>query len=161
MPVINKFYKKLYSFISKYFPKLYKYCQIHKSVVKFFISGSLAGVVDLLFLFIFHGLFSLGIVLATSLSFLLSFLVSFYLQKLWTFRNTEEKKVPRQLILYLLNSFLSLNMNGIGMHLLVSQLGVWYLLSQVIINLLLGALNFVVYKFIVFRNDDETNCEQE
>ena len=97
--------------------------------------------------------------ISTSLSFLLSFLVSFYLQKLWTFRNQDEKKAPRQLVLYLLNSFLSLNLNGIGMHLLVTQFGIWYLFSQIIVNLVLGSLNFFIYKFIIFRHDDEANCE--
>lgn len=161
MPVLNKFYFKLYQFLSHRFPAGFCYCRSKKSVVKFVISGSLASAVDLFFLFIFYGVFELGIVLSTSVSFLLSFLVSFYLQKLWTFRNEDEKKMPRQLVLYLLNSFLSLNLNGFGMHLLVTQLGIWYLLSQVIVNLILGSLNFFIYKFIIFRHDDETNCEQE
>lgn len=158
MPLVNKFYRKLYLFLNRRFPRVYCYCCQRKSFIKFFIAGTLASSVDLIFLFIFHGLFSLGIVLSTSLSFLLSFLVSFYLQKLWTFRN-EEEKAPRQLVLYLLNSFLSLNLNGIFMHLLVTQLGVWYLLSQIIVNLMLGALNFFIYKFIIFVNDNEINCE--
>jgi len=159
MPLVNKFYNKLYWFLKSNFPKFYCYCRKHKSIFKFFISGTLASSVDLIFLFIFHGLWGIGIVVATSMSFLLSFLVSFYLQKLWTFRNKEEKKAPRQLVLYLLNSFLSLNFNGIGMHLLVTQFGIWYLLSQIIVNLVLGSLNFFIYKFIIFRHDDETNCE--
>ena len=160
MPLVNKFYIKLYRFINRRFPACFCYCRDKKSVVKFFISGTLASSVDLLFLFIFHGLFDLGIVLSTSISFLLSFLVSFYLQKLWTFRDADEKKMPRQLVLYLLNSFLSLNLNGFGMHVLATQFGIWYLLSQVIVNLILGSLNFFIYKFIIFRHDDETNCEQ-
>ena len=47
------------------------------------------------------------------------------------------------------------------MHLLVNQFGIWYLFSQVIVNLFLGSLNFFIYKFIIFRHDDEINCEQE
>lgn len=159
MPLVNKFYKKIYQSLSRNFPKLHFYCRARKSVVKFFISGTLASSVDLFFLFIFHGLFGMGIVLATSLSFLLSFLVSFYLQKLWTFRDKDEEKTPRQLVLYLLNSFLSLNLNGVGMHLLVNQFNIWYLLAQIIINLILGSLNFFIYKFIIFRHNDEINCE--
>lgn len=161
MPLVNKYYVRIYRCISKQFPNLYCYCLKRKSLVKFLIAGTLSGSVDLLLLYIFHGLFNLGIVLATSLSFLLSFLVSFYLQKLWTFRNNEEKKMPRQLVLYLLNSFLSLNINAVGMHVMVNQVHVWYLLSQVIVNLSLGGLNFLIYKFIIFRNDDETNCQLE
>lgn len=158
MPLVNKFYIKLYRFLNHHFPACFCYCRSRKALVKFFISGTLASSVDLFFLFIFHGVFDLGIVLSTSLSFLLSFLVSFYLQKLWTFRNAEEKKMPRQLVLYLLNSFLSLNLNGFLMHLLVNQFSIWYLFSQVIVNIVLGSLNFFIYKFIIFRHDDEINC---
>lgn len=160
MPLVNKFYIKLYRFLNNRFPACFCFCRERKSVVKFFISGTLASSVDLFFLFIFHGVLDLGIVLSTSISFLLSFLVSFYLQKLWTFRNSDEKKMPRQLVLYLLNSFLSLNLNGFLMHLLVNQFGIWYLFSQVIVNIFLGSLNFFIYKFIIFRHDDEINCEQ-
>lgn len=159
MPLVNKFYIKIYQYISRNFPKLYFYCRQRKSVVKFFITGSLASSVDLLCLFIFHGLFEMGIVLSTSIAFLVSFVFSFYLQKLWTFRNDDHKKMPRQVVLYLLNSFLSLNMNAVGMHLLVTQFNIWYLFSQIIINLILGSLNFFIYKFIIFRHDDEINCE--
>jgi putative flippase GtrA len=103
MSTVNWFYIRIYRFINKKFPNFYRYCLKRKSLVKFLIAGTLAGSVDLIFLFIFHGLFGLGIVLATSLAFLLSFSVSFYLQKLWTFRNKEERKTSRQLVLYFLN----------------------------------------------------------
>ena len=161
MSTVNWFYIQIYRFINKKFPNFYRYCLKRKSLIKFLIAGTLAGSVDLIFLFIFHGLFGLGIVLATSLAFLLSFSVSFYLQKLWTFRNKEERKTSRQLVLYFLNSFLSLNINAVCMHLMVNRLNVWYLLSQVIVDLSLGALNFLIYKFLIFRHDDETNGKLE
>jgi putative flippase GtrA len=83
------------------------------------------------------------------------------LQKLWTFRNKEERKTSRQLVLYFLNWFLSLNINAVCMHMMVNRLNVWYLLSQVIVDLSLGALNFLIYKFLIFRHDDETNGKLE
>jgi hypothetical protein len=67
--------------------------------------------------------------------------------------------VPRQLVLYMLNAFLSMNINGFGMHFLTITLGVWYLFSQLAVNAVLGILNFYIYKFIIFRNDDEVICE--
>lgn len=165
MPVINKFYTLFHQYFRSKLPKCYCFCVRKKSYLKFFVAGSLAGLTDLIFLFLFHGVFKFDIVLATSLAFLISFGVSFTLQRRWTFRNHDEKKVPKQLVLYFLNAFLSLNINGFGMHLLVNSWLVTYLLAQIIVNLCLGGLNFVIYKTIVFRDDndqeDETNCEQE
>lgn len=163
MPVINKFYALFHSRFRSTCPKAYCYCSAKKHIFKFFVSGSLAGLTDLIFLFVFHGILAIDIVLATSMAFLLSFIVSFSLQKRWTFRDTDEKKVPKQLVLYILNAFLSLNINGIGMHFLVNENGTPYLLAQLIVNLALGSLNFIIYKTIIFRNEqeDEINCEQE
>ncbi len=151
MPVINRIYYRLRILFSERLPRLFTFCERRKSVVKFFLAGASAGAVDLVALFVFHGLFHWGIVLATSAAFLFSFLVSFSLQKLWTFRNYSQKRLPRQLILYFGAAFISMNINGFGMHVLVNGLGIWYLLSQIIVNIFLGVINFFTYKFIVFR----------
>lgn len=157
MAFINNLYKRFRILFSSYFPSLFNFCERRKAIVKFFIAGGFAGVVDLIALFIFHDLFAWGILFSTSAAFILAFAVSFSLQKIWTFRNYSHEKLPRQLILYLIVAFISLNLNALGMHWLVNNLGVWYLLSQLIVNLCLGILNFFNYKFIVFkvhRNED-------
>lgn len=159
MPVLDNFYNHLNRTLKRCFPKIYCRYFEKTSFLKFSISGTMAGSIDLIFLFLFHGVFHLGVVISTSIAFLLSFLFSFYLQRVWTFEKKENKKVPRQLVLYMLNAFLSLNINGFGMHLLTNVFNVWYLLSQIIVNCSLGVLNFYIYKFIIFRSDDEINCE--
>lgn len=163
MPVVSKFYNLIHGNFKTRLPKLYCYCEGRKSFLKFFMAGSLAGTTDLIFLFLFYGVFDLNIVLATSLAFLMSFAVSFYLQKHWTFKNNDERKTPKQVILYFLNAFLSLNINAVCMHFLVNELHVPYLLAQIMVNLGLGGVNYIVYKSIIFRNEqeDEINCEQE
>ncbi len=160
MALLDNFYQKLATFFSKNFPKIYQRFFKESSFVRFLICGLISGGMDLVFLFIFHDLFNLVILLSTSIAFILSFLVSFYLQKKWTFNN-QEKKVPRQLVLYMLNVFLSLNLNGLAMHLLVTELNIWYLLSQLIVNIALGILNFYIYQFIIFRQEDEINYQQK
>jgi putative flippase GtrA len=151
MPVINRIYYYFRFLFSARFPKFFSFCEQRKSIVKFFIAGAFAGTVDLFALFVFHGLLAWNIVLSTSLAFLFSFMVSFSLQKLWTFRNYSHKRLPRQLVLYFGAAFISMNLNGLGMHILVNNLRVWYLLSQIIVNIFLGLINFFTYKFIVFR----------
>lgn len=151
MPIINRLYYRFRTFFSGHHPRLFCFCEERKSIIKFFFSGAFAGAVDLIALFVFHGLLYWDIVVATSVAFLLSFMVSFSLQKLWTFRNYNNKRLPRQLVLYVGAAFISLNLNAAGMHFLVNNLGVWYLFSQIIVNLFLGVINFFTYKFIVFR----------
>lgn len=161
MSLVNKFYNLIHGKFRAQWPQLYCYCEGRKSFLKFFLAGTLASLTDLVFLFLFHGLFGLTIVLATSLAFLISFAVSFSLQKRWTFHNHDKGRIPKQLVLYFLNAFLSLNMNGASMHWLVTGSHVPYLLAQIMVNLALGSLNFIIYKSIVFRNEqeDEINCK--
>ena len=154
MSFINRLYEKFRHQFSRRLPRLYDLCERYKSFVKFFIAGCFAGGSDLVFLFVFHGLFHLNIVVSTSLAFILAFVVSFTLQKFWTFRNYSQNRVFRQLAVYLANSFLGLSLNGYFMHLLVNKFGLWYILAQIIVNLTLAVWNYIVYKFIVFRNKD-------
>ncbi len=155
---INDWYFKFRNFLSKKFPKIYNFCNRRKAIIKFFIAGSTAGVSNLVLLFVFHGLLGWEIILSTSFAFVLAFLISFSLQKLWTFRNKERKQTFRQLVLYFLTALINLNLNGFFMHLLVNEYHVWYLLAQLVINLFLGFINFMVYKFIIFKKDNENYC---
>jgi len=162
MPHINQLYFKFRNYLCLHWPQLYCFCNKRKSVVKFFIAGSMAGGTDLAFLFLFHGIFHWPIVPSTSLAFIFSFLVSFTLQKFWTFRNFSQDKAASQFILYILNAIIGLNLNGYFMHLLVNKVNVWYILAQIIVNLAIGFYNYLIYKSIVFKiGKDEINHEQK
>jgi len=151
MAIINKFYESVRGLFYRRWPKTFLYLDSRKSIFKFIIAGCFAGGTDLVALFLFHGIFKLEIVFSTSAAFILSFVVSFTLQKFWTFRNYNSARLVRQIFLYVLTAFIGLNINGAAMHFLVNSLSVWYLLAQVIVNVFLGLVNFVVYKFIIFR----------
>ncbi|MFA5184393.1 MAG: GtrA family protein [Patescibacteria group bacterium] len=151
MSYIRQFYNQFRSYFSANFPRIFSIFNRYKSVIKFIVAGCFSGGTDLLLLFFFHGLFGLDIVWSTSLAFILAFLVSFTLQKFWTFRNYSQSKAFHQLFLYILNAALGLYLNGLLMHILVNKYAIWYILSQIIVNLSLAILNFVVYKFIIFK----------
>lgn len=137
-------------FVSKH-PHLYSYCDRHKSVIKFMFAGVTAASFNLLFLSIFYKLFHWDLIISTSLAFILSFIISFNLQKFWTFRSKDRNGVPMQLTLYLLNALLALSLNGHLMHLLVNIWGLWYLIAQIVVNGLVGFYNYFLYKFIIFK----------
>jgi len=151
MERINNLYFKIRNRFAFRLPAFYSFCDSRKSFLKFFLAGCFSGALDIFLLFIFHGIFKVEIVLSTSLAFMLAFLVSFFLQKRWTFRQFSHKHTGKQLPIYLANSFIGLNFNGLLMHLLVIRFGSWYILSQIIVNLLIGLYNFFVYKYLIFR----------
>lgn len=157
MAFVNNLYSKFKNTFSRSFPRFFDYCERHKSIIKFFITGSISGTVDLLTLFILHQLLAKDIIFSTSMAFIISFMISFGAQKLWTFRNYNQAKLPRQFILYFANAVISLALNGLAMHYLVNSLNIWYLLAQIIVNLVLGFVNFVSYKYIIFKVDKHEN----
>lgn len=150
MKKIKAAYYKSRNKLLQVHPHFYSFCDKRKSVIKFFFAGVCAASVNLIFLAIFHKGLNWSIVPATSFAFVLSFVVSFNLQKFWTFRDNHKGRIPRQLIIYMLNALLALSLNGYFMHLLVSVWGVWYLLAQVIVNVTIGLQNFFLYKFVIF-----------
>ncbi|MDI3496537.1 MAG: GtrA-like protein [Patescibacteria group bacterium] len=148
---INNFYRQLKYRLARQFPRLFPIIVARKAIVKYFIAGVSATLVNLLFLAFFHGFLKIDLLVATSLAFSVSFIVSFSLQKFWTFRNYYYKKIPVQLGLYIINALVGLNINGLLMYLLVNKWGVWYLLAQFIVSLVIGLYNFFVYNFVIFK----------
>lgn len=149
---------KLKLFVAFRYPRLFRRLLRHKLIVKFFMSGPLAGALELFVLYILHGLFGLSVIWSTSLAYVFSFGLSFYLQKFWTFCNHNKKHVYRQLALYFLFAFINLNINGYLMHILVNQYQVWYLLAQLIVTILIGLDSYLVFRFIVFRKHHDDDC---
>ncbi len=159
MKFINKMYRKVRTIFSGKYPKLYRVCENRKSEIKFFFAGASAAFINLLFLIIFHGWFKWGLVLSTSLAFLLSFFLSFTLQKFWTFRNYHYDRITIQFALYIINALIGLSVNGYLMYFLVNRWGLWYLLAQVVVNVLIGLYNFFIYNFVIFRKKIKNeNC---
>ncbi|MBM9537995.1 GtrA family protein [Desulfobulbus alkaliphilus] len=122
-----------------------------KKYLKFLISGSLAAMTNLGALFVFHGLIHLPIVPAASLAFIMAYLVSFSLQKFWTFADSDRERIAGQMLIYFLVGVFGLILNAVGMYLLVEVFLVWYLLAQIIMSAGLAVMNFFIYRWI-FRS---------
>lgn len=151
MELVNKLYGNIRMIFFKSYPRLYNVCNNRKSQIKFFFAGSTAALVNLLLLILFHDWIGWGLIISTSVAFVLSFSVSFTLQKFWAFRNYHYNKIPTQFILYIINAVIGLTINGFLMHLLVNKWEIWYLLAQIGVSMLIGLYNFLVYNFIIFK----------
>lgn len=151
MKLVNDYYFKIRNKFAYYYPAFYYLCDEKKSFVKFALVGSVNGVFSIFLLFLFYDIFAFNLVFATSSSFILSFLLSFFLQKNWTFRDDRPKNSFRQGLIYSFNILIGLNMNAFLMHLFVFNFGLWYLFSQIVVNLIISIYNFLVYRYIIFK----------
>jgi len=140
------------------FKNIYKY----RTAIKFVISGSTSAGVDLLSLFILHGLLKMHVVIAASISFVLAFAVSFIFHKFWTFRNEDRKKAHLQAIVYFSVATVNLALNAQFIYFLVKKVGIFYLYAQMLSGATLSIITFLTLKLVVFKNDkDRETCEEE
>lgn len=126
--------------------------QIHKKkqIIKFVISGGTAFSVDLLLLFFLTDILKIWYIYSASMAFIVAFFISFYLQKLWTFRDSN-KKVYKQMFIFFFTGTANVMVNAGGMYVIVDKLGIKYLFAQTIMTALLSVCSFLIYRFIVFK----------
>lgn len=127
--------------------------QIYKrrQIIKFLISGSTAAGTNFIILFILVDLVHIWYLLASGISFLISFFVSFSLQKFWTFRNKETDAIQKQAVMYFMVTIFGLLSNLLFMYIFVDILHWWYMFAQFVISAVIAVFNYIVYKSIIFK----------
>lgn len=123
---------------------------IQSVALKYIFSGGIASAVMFGTLIFFHEILGVWYLYSSTLAFVLAFIVSFLLQKLWTFADHRAADSPRQLALFLIVSLANLGLNGLGMFVLVGKMGVWYLLAQFFVTAGIATWSFFIYR-IIFR----------
>jgi len=122
-------------------------------LVRYAISGVLAGVVNLgttALLAHYTGLHYLTIV---SIAFLFAVVASFGLQKFFTFRDHHLSPAPRQLAVFALVASVNLVINGFFVFLLVHVTGTDLLvLDQAIAALGIACYSFFLFRYGIFRH---------
>lgn len=120
-------------------------------VVKFLISGGTATLVGFIALYAFTEFAGIWYLFSVVLAFIFSFIVSFTLQKFWTFDDRRTEKMHHQAFFYLLTTLTNLVLNLLIVFLLVEKAGFWYMLAQFIAEAVIAVESFLVYKFAIFK----------
>ena len=96
----------------------------------------------------FAGLWYVHSVLIASV---VSFFVSFGLQRLWTFRSTAPKTALPQLIAFVALFLANSAINAALLYVMVEDFHASYLLSELFIAVLIAMWNFFIMRFLIFR----------
>jgi len=124
-----------------------------RNVARFVISGGTAFSVNLILLYIFTDFFGFWYIYSATLSFTLSLLVGFSMNKMWTFKDNLTSQIHKQLPIYFLINIFNLILNISILYLLVEEFRVWYILAQAIASILIASESFFVYKRL-FHNEN-------
>ncbi len=124
-----------------------------QKIVRYLISGGTAAVINLGMLFVLVHFFNFHYLLASTLGFLSALVVSFTMQKFWTFQNSTMTGLPFQFARYIsVTLTVNLGLNTVLMYLLVSHLHVWYFAAQIVTAGLLAILSYFMYHNVVFKS---------
>ena len=118
--------------------------------IKFLISGGSAAIVNLSVLFFCTEYLHLWYIASAFVAFCCAFLVSFTLQKFWTFRDRSTEVVNHQVALYLVGAAINLSLGTLILFSLVEFTGMHYLLAQILVQGTLACANFFIYSHVIF-----------
>jgi len=149
------FYNSFKNHLRSLHPDYYQKLDSNKVYIKYVIAGGAAASVDLFLLYVLTDFFHIWYLHSAVIAFAVAVFVSFYLQKFWTFRDNSKEKIRRQMIMYFAVGAGNLALNAAGMYLLVDAARVPYIFSQIIAGAGVAIVSFLVYRFLIFKNEKE------
>lgn len=123
----------------------------HKRPIKYLIAGGIAALVDLSLLYFFTDILGVWYLSSACLAFVVAFFVSFFLQKFWTFRDSNKEQMYKQMGAYLAVALTNFALNAALMYIFVDGFKIWYMLAQFVISGLIACQSYFVYNFFIFN----------
>lgn len=123
------------------------------SVIRYIISGATAALANFSLLYFLVQVLGVWYLLASVLSFCFGLVVSYLMQKFFTFRDHSTKGLVGQFSVFFIYNLIMLGVNTLLMYLAVDVLGLWYLLAQVSITILTAFVNYFVFSRGIFAQN--------
>lgn len=127
---------------------------ISMQLLRFLISGGVTVLTELTFLYVLTHYFGIWYMFSLVFAFAIAFVVSFSLQKFWTFADKRTDGIHIQASSYLFVTLANLAVNAVLLYVLVQFAGFWYIYAQICIDALIAVSSFFIYKFIIFQKDE-------
>lgn len=127
--------------------------------MRYLFSGGVAFGVDFSSLYIFTEWVKLYYLVSVVFAFLIAVVVSFILQKFWTFQNNSKADLRRQALIYITVAIINTGVNTLLVYLFVEYIGLHYLAAQFFSSGLIAFESFFVYQIFIFKKDLHVICE--
>ena len=120
--------------------------KIVNKIIKFSVVGGIATIIDFAFLYIFKEFLNIDVIIANTLSFIISVTYNYIASITWVFDVNKKKNKNIQFVLFIILSIVGLIMNNIILYILTDKLNIYYLISKVIATIIVMIFNFVTRK---------------
>ena len=127
--------------------------------IKFLLVGGVATIADLVFFELLIGIIAGNLLIAKSISFLISVAMKYGGNKYWTFGNNHENKIQKEMFQFFLITLIALAIDLATFHYATALLGpqfglsprLWTQASVIMAALSSAVISFLGYKFFVFK----------
>lgn len=128
----------------------------HGLIIRYIIAGGFGALINMGVLFILVDIFNMWYLVSAIFSFIVSLIVTFFLQKFWAFKDLliAKKYIKRQAIFYTISSTSFLLLNILILYVLVDILGTWYLFAQFLSLGVVAGGSFLFNKSITFKKKE-------
>ena len=123
---------------------------LNARVLRFLLSGSISALTNFSILYALTEYVQLWYLFSSIVAFSVSLVVSFVLQKFWTFRNHSLERVHIQAPLHVGLAITDLLLNTLALYVMVEWFGLWYMFAQFIAAGGIACINYYVYKTHIF-----------
>jgi len=128
-------------------------------IARFLIAGGTATAVNLATLYALVHFAGLWYLLSSVIAFFMGFVVSFTLQKFWTFKDHRTDVVGKQLVVYLGIVLFNLLLNTALVYVLVEYVGFSPIFAQALAALTIAVEGYFAYKIFVFQDSEKNGIE--
>ncbi len=134
--------------------------ETYMRIIRFVISGGLATGVNLFSLYLLLHIIGMWYLTSSIIAFFVGFIVSFTLQKFWTFKDHRKDIIGRQLVIYLAIVLVNLILNTALVYIFVEYGELWPLIAQALAALIIAFEGYFAYKYFVFNEIQPSIDEQ-
>ncbi len=143
--------KRLHTNLENKSPHILDIIRRYKIGIKYVISGGISALVALILLYSLTDFFKVWYLISVVLGNVAGLFTNFCLQKYWTFRDPSSDRMQKQFMLFVTVAVIHLILNTTLMFFLVSVVGLWYMLAQVIVLGTLAIGSFLFHKKFTFK----------
>lgn len=131
--------------------KLKKYItpETRKQLLRYLITGGLAAGAEYSLFYVLNLLAGLSLILSNSAAYTSGFIISFILNRVWSFES--KGHLGRQLLLYSILFGINLILSNILVSFFTNQLELATMISKAIAMGIIVLWNFVIYKKIIYK----------
>lgn len=127
---------------------------IHR-IFRYLISGGTAAFVNTGLLYLFTDIFGLYYLLSGVISFSIAVIVSFILQKRWTFEDQTTHTTRKKFVIFVVIAVINLIANTFLLYAFTDWFGLYHIYSQILASGIVAIWSFFIYK-IVFKLESDT-----